>query len=193
MSPRWLHWPAAVAGADYTDYMTSNSGASYVTFASSTSSATALTFTGSSSVMPLKLLTDADNTYIDTVDSNTVTTSYGFRGYLASNYSGSGFSQPSDTYLAAYFSIYSTYDGAQANGWIVFKLSDGFVASSSTNAYWLPIEAKSGVTASSTQYASGCPQRWTATTSQNLIIFAMNSYTLGDVQGWTDWDGSTTP
>jgi hypothetical protein len=195
MSPRWLHWPAATAGggSDWGDYMTANAGASYVIFPSSTSTTNDLSWTGSSGLGTITgILVDGDNTYPYTVDSNTVTTSFGFRGYLSSIYSGSGYSQPSDEYLAAYFAQGSTYEQAQANGWIIFKLTDNF-SPGANNMYWEPIEAKSGVTASSTQYASGMPQKWTAATPQDLIIFAMNSYTLGDVQSWTDWDGTTNP
>jgi hypothetical protein len=114
--------------------------------------------------------------------------------YRWANQIGSGYNATNNPY--DYCAVwYPTSNGGsrqnKAPGWVILERPDA--ATVSTRQRYIPIEASPDVAVVNIgdAYAGGMPALGTSN-SQNMIFF-FDGYTSGDVDTWTDWDGSTVP
>ena len=193
MSPRWLHWPAAISGTDYTDYIVSGSsywvipdGTAFNAFTSKTGGDASATWT------TLGLQTASGTPSIVTSQTGSVTIDSTFY-YLIRG----GFNQLSNPYQFCARWCDGTTPGGftrrpHAPGWIVYEAETTSGSYIATGQMFVPIEVQSGTVGGSIT-GDGYGPEWNDTGLDESLIFFFNSYTPGDVQGWTAWDGLTTP
>ena len=84
----------------------------------------------------------------------------------------------------------SSYGQAHSGGWIVANREAVAATATSSRQTYHPIEGTDGLTDST--WTFGCPT-WNNTGYGSMIVFFFSSYTAGDLDNWTLWDGSTTP
>ena len=191
---RWLFFPtpASSGGSDYTDYMTANSGVGYwiVPAGSAATGNTNGPTGGDSSTTWTQIRASGAAGEGTTVGGVTMS---GVPGQWKKGLQG-GHQQYSNTfdYLAiGWQSAGSTgYGQAHSAGWIVAGREATAGGIQSGRQSFVPIEGTDGMTDST--YSGGAPV-WSASGYNDSIVFFMSSYTSGDVDNWTTWDGSTTP
>ena len=189
---RWLFFPtAAGGGSDYTDYMTANSGIGYWIMPAATSgTATVSGPTGGDSSVTWWTIRAVSGAGSGTTQSGTV----------VAVPSGEWKRGPGGPYLA-YSNGYNYcaiswgtsagfYGSSNTPGWVICEREQTAGTSVAAHQSFIPIEGTDGMT--SATYAGGMPA-WSGATYQDSMIFFFNTYTSGDVQNWTDWDGTTTP
>jgi hypothetical protein len=186
---KWLFFPTASGGSDWTDYMTAYAGVDYAKPQVGVGTANTNLVIGDGSTT----WTVVNNTPVGggTTQSGTVMPAPNYRwqsqiqsGYLV-------ISNPYD-YCAVWF---PTSSGGNTNnkapGWVILERPDP--ATVGNRQRYIPIEASPDVAVVTIgdAYAGGMPSLGSCLTEN--IVFFFNAYTSGDVQNWTDWDGSTTP
>jgi hypothetical protein len=191
MSPRWLHWPAPAAGGgtDYTDYMIA--GTSYWIIPDGTSATSLVSGpTGGDSTATWTTLGRSSVTgTVATSQTGSVamnsTYFYAVRG---------GFNQQSNPYqfLAYWCDGTGGFRFPQSPGWVIYEVEDPIGSVNGNLQYYIPIEVQSGVVGGTTTGSGYGPSNNSSGFDDSLVFF-FNSYTSGDVQGWTAWDGTTTP
>jgi len=182
--------PAAAAGSDYTDYMIA--GTSYWIVPDGTgSTATISGPTGGDSSATWNSIQKKSASGVSVVTSQAGTV------VMSSSYPyviWGGFNQLSNPYqfLATWCDGTGGFHRPQTPGWIVFESETVPGTATGFRQTFAPIEVQSGVVGGSITAAGYAPQ-WNDTGKDNSLVFFFNSYTPGDVQGWTAWDGTTTP
>lgn len=181
--------PAAVGGTDYTDYMIG--GTSYWIVPDGTA-ATALVSgpTGGDTSASWTSLGRRDVTgSVTTSQAGTFTMNGTY--YFAVR---GGYLEQSNPYqfLAYWCDGSGGFRAPQAPGWVIYEVEATVGSVNPALQYFLPIEVQSGVVGG-TITAAGYGPANNLTGFDDGFVFFFNSYTPGDVQGWTAWDGITTP
>lgn len=187
--PNVIFVPSAAAGTDYTDYMIS--GTSYWVIPDGTGTTTLVSGPtgGDSSATWSQLGRGAISGTVTTSQTGSVTMDgqfrYGVRG---------GFNQKSNPYqfLACWCDGSGGYGLPQAPGWVIYEVEATVGSINSFLQFFVPIEVQSGVVGG-TITSEGYGPTNNATGFDDGLVFFFNSYTPGDVQGWSAWDGTTTP
>lgn len=205
MSPRWLHWPGAVsAGTDYTDKFVVNSD--YWIIPAGTGPTSGVARTGGTSDTgwtEMRMSQQAGNTA--TTSAGTVTLDTYFE-YVIQNNNYGATSNPY-TYCASYHDGVLTA-GNNANpdgpGWVIWQSESVPGTLGPGRQSYVPIEVQSGVVvdSGSTTHtgpflgSTGYGPIWSRTLTpsvSNSFVFFFNSYTTGEVQSWSAWDGASRP
>ena len=191
MSQRWLHWPAAAAGGgtDYTDYMIA--GTSYWIIPDGTTTSEVAKTGGDTSVgWATMWQVNASGSPTITTVSGSVTMDSIFNRVIQGGYN----QLPSVPYQ--YCASYRDGDGGfgqvQAPGWIISESEAVPGTYANFRHTFVPIEVQDGVVGAGITSAGYAPG-WSKTGFEDSLVFFFNSYTPGDVQGWTAWNGTTTP
>ena len=187
---KWLFFPTS-GGSDWTDYMTANSGIGYwiIPDGSAGTGATSGPTGGDSSVTWYQI--------VATLGAGSGTTKSGRvmpsvtnqwnRGIVG------GYKQLSNPYnycAISWNTAANSYGQANSPGWAILEAEQTAGGINNNRHSYIPIEGTDGMTTST--YSGGMPG-WSAGGYDDSMIFFFNTYTSGDVQNWTDWDGSTTP
>lgn len=186
MTPPTVQFIPAAGGGDYTDYMVS--GSAYWIVPDGTG-----VFTGVSG--PTGGSTTGMWTVIGlaTVSGQTFPTSQTGNVTMHAKYQFAiqgGFNETSNPFqfCAAWCDGDGTdYSSPDGPGWAIYEASTSYT----TRQRFVPIELQSGVITSVT--GQGYGPMWNASGFDDRLIFFFDSYTPGDVQNWTAWDGTTTP
>ena len=189
---RWLFFPtAAGGGSDWTDYMTANPGIGYWIFPAGTGPTATVSGPtgGDSSVTFSGILANNDAASGTTQSGNVIPVpdaewKKGIQG---------GYLQQSNPYnycAVSWGTSAGTYSRAITPGWVICEREQTAGGSRVDRQSFIPIEGTDGMTAAT--YAGGMPI-WSQATYDDSMIFFFNTYTSGDVQNWTQWDGTTTP
>ena len=189
---RWLFFPtAAGGGSDYTDYMTANPGIGYwiVPAGTGSTSATNGPTGGDSSTTWTQVRANSGAGSGTTQSGNVISvpTAEWRRGLVG------GYLQYSNSYnycAISWGTSSGAYNYANTPGWAILEREQTAGTSQASRQSFIPIEGTDGMT--SATYAGGMPA-WSSATYDDSMIFFFNTYTSGDVQNWTDWDGTTTP
>ena len=189
---RWLFFPtAAGGGSDYTDYMTANPGIGYwIIPAGTAGTANTNGPTGGDSSTTWTRVTASSQSASGTTRSGTiipVVLNEWRKGLIG------GYLQQSNPYnycAISWGTSAQTYSQANTPGWVICEREQTAGGSRASYLSFIPIEGTDGMT--SATYAGGMPA-WSNATYDDSMIFFFNTYTSGDVQNWTQWDGTTTP
>ena len=189
---RWLFFPtSAGGGSDWTDYMTANSGIGYWIMPAGTGATLAVSGpTGGDSSTTWTQLRDTSGSASGTTQSGTVIpvpVAEWKRG-LAGSYLD--YSNPYNYCAISWGSSSGGSQYANTPGWVICEREQTAGTSQGNRQSFIPIEGTDGMT--SATYAGGMPA-WSGATYDDSMIFFFNTYTSGDVQNWTQWDGTTTP
>ena len=189
---RWLFFPtAAGGGSDWTDYMSANPGIGYWIIPAGTggTSATSGPTGGDTSVTWYEIIAGSGSASGTTQSGTVIPVPAGewkrgvHDGYLA-------YSNPYNYCAISWGTSAGTYTQANTPGWVICEREQTAGTSQGSRQSFIPIEGTDGMT--SATYAGGMPG-WSGATYDDSMIFFFNTYTSGDVQNWTDWDGTTTP
>jgi len=179
----------AAGGSDYTDYIIA--GTSYWIIPDGT---------GYTSEISGPTGGDSSATWIRLRKSNSsglsVVTSQAGTVVMSSTYPlviYGGFNQLSNPYqfLATWCDGTGGFLRPAAPGWVVYESETVPGTAIGARQTFAPIEVQSGVLGSIT--AAGYAPQWNELGKNDSLVFFFNSYTPGDVQGWTAWNGTTTP
>ena len=189
---RWLFFPTASGGgSDWTDYMTANPGIGYWIMPAGTGGTSAVSGpTGGDSSTTWTQIRATANSGSGTTQSGTVIPVPAAEWRRGPH---GGYNQFSNAYTYCAISWGSSsggYQYANTPGWVICEREQTAGTSQSNRQTFIPIEGTDGMT--SATYAGGMPQ-WSSATYDDSMIFFFNTYTSGDVQNWTNWDGTTTP
>lgn len=189
MSPRWLYWPASVSASDYSDNFIA--GSSYwIIPAGTTTGQVSKTGGDTSAVWTVMRHGTAPGTTANVQSGTSVTMDSTFNRVIQGGYLQ--LTNPYN-YCAAWFDGTGTSSAdPRAPGWIVYEREQTAETVTTGRQTFMPIEVQSGVVGG-TITASGYGPSWPLATFDNSLVFFFNSYTSGDVQNWTAWDGVTTP
>jgi len=187
---RWLFFPtAAGGGSDYTDYMTANPGVGYWIVPAGTAGGLTGPTGGDSSTTFTQVIPSAYAASGTTQSGTVIPVPLGEwkRGiYGAYNQQ----SNPYNYCAISWGTSGQTYAQANTPGWVICEREQTAGGSRPNRQSFIPIEGTDGMT--SATYAGGMPF-WSAATYDDSMVFFFNTYTSGDVQNWTQWDGTTTP
>ena len=179
---------AAVGGSDYTDYMIA--GTSYWIIPDGTTTNLIGRTGGDTSASWTSLgKADAGGSSIVTSQTGTVVMNGTYYYYIRG-----GFNQKSNPYqfCATWCDGTGGFRAPQAPGWVIWESETTPGSFNGSLQVFAPIEVQSGVVGGSITSAGFGPS-WNTTGNDDSLVFFFNSYTPGDVQGWTAWDGTTTP
>ena len=181
--------PAAAAGNDYTDYMIA--GTSYWIIPDGTSTAVISGPTGGDSSATWTGLGKSTASGASIVTSQTGTVVMDSTYYFVIR---GGFNQKSNPYqfCATWCDGSGGFRLPQAPGWVIWESESTPGTYNTFFQAYAPIEVQSGVVGGSIT-SEGYGPSWNGTGNDDSLVFFFNSYTPGDVQGWTAWDGTTTP
>lgn len=189
MSPRWLHWPSTAGGTDYTDYIIAGSSYWIIPDGTSTTPVSGPTGGDSSATWTSLGKTGASGASVVTSQTGTVVLDNQFYNYIRG-----GFNQTSNPYqfCATWCDGTGGFRFPQAPGWVIWEAEATAGSYNGSLQVFVPIEVQSGVVGGSIT-SEGYGPSWNQTGNDDSLVFFFNSYTPGDVQGWTAWDGTTTP
>lgn len=197
--PSWQYWPDEVAGnSNYSDKFIAGSDYWIIAAGSNPTDQFAPTAgSGDTNFAGLRLSTQAGNTAVTASGNITLDTYFqycvqGGFGQLSNSY----------TYCATYHDgVVTSGNNATPDGpgWVIWETETVAGTLQANRQSYAPLEAQSGVvidSSSVTQTGSGYGPIWSRTlvpAVEDSFVFFFNSYTPGEVQSWSAWDGVSVP
>ena len=94
-------------------------------------------------------------------------------------------------YVARWCAGNGGYNNADADGWVIYTTEAVPGTWDSARQIFAPLETQAGVITGST--GPGLAPYFAPSGQADNIYFFFNTYTVGQVQNWDAWDGTTTP